>query len=128
MPKTYILNNEEFMWVTPTPWMMNSMLLREIVQSQDKQLVVSLKTGVLTSHKYPKVEKKIPEDTVIYYHYNEDTYVKLSHDLNEARGRVFGIWKEGTIEIKGRGVMITVVGNMANFDRALNTLYSDLAV
>jgi len=109
-------------------------------------LVVSLKTGVLTSHKYPKGErdgvtymhydsntglltsKKIPESAIIFYHYNEDTYVKLPHNVDEAIIRVASIWKNGTIEVKDRGVAITVLGNMTNFDRAMRKLYEDLAV
>ena len=128
MPKTYILNGEEFMYVTPNPFFMNSTMLRGVVQDEERQLVVSLKTGLLTSHRYPKVEKKIPEETVIYYHYNQDTYVKLSHDVNKALERVYDIWMGGAIEVKGSGKMITIIGNRVNFDRAIRKLYEDLAV
>ena len=124
--KRYELNGEEFMWVTPSVTLMNSTLIRSIVQCSERQLVVSLKTGLLTSHRCPKV--KIPKDTVIYYHYDEDTYVKLSHDVNLAIARVTSTGVMGTIEIKGVGVALHVLGNLANFSRAMKKLYKDLEV
>jgi hypothetical protein len=133
MSKRYTINGEEFMWVTPSPWLMNSTMLSGIVQDDTRQLVVSLETGVLTTHKYPK--KKIPEDTKIYYKPEEDTFVLLSHDIDEALKRIYtlasphhylnGVY--GHIIVKGSERMVTYLGNKNNFERAMKQLYKDLA-
>jgi Ribonuclease G/E len=128
MNKRYVLNGEEFMWVTPSVNLMNSRMLSDIVNSDERQLVVSLETGVLTTHKYPK--KKIPEDVVIYFHYDNDTYVKLSHNVDEALTRISKLKlysSDGEVIVKNSLRKITYVGNWVNFERAMKQLYKDLA-
>jgi hypothetical protein len=130
MNKRYVLNGEEFMWVTPSVNLMNSRMLSDIVNSDERQLVVSLSTGVLTTHKYPK--KKIPEDTKIYYKPEEDTFVLLSHDVDEALKRIYTYANSyqnlayGCIIVKGSDRIITYLGNKNNFERAMKKLYKDL--
>jgi hypothetical protein len=126
----YMLNGEEFMWVTPSVALMNSKMLSSIVNSDQRQLVVSLKTGLLTTHKYPH-KKEIPESVSIYYHYEGDTYIKLSHDVEVALKRVAHIYTTvcgfGDVIVKNEGVKINLLGNWSNFERAMYQLYNDLA-
>ena len=130
MSQRYTLNGEEFMWVTPSVALMNSKMLSSIVNSDQRQLVVSLKTGLLTTHKYPH-KKEIPASVAIYYHYEGDTYIKLSHDVEVALKRVAHIYTTqsgyGEVIVKNEGVKINMLGNWNNFERAMYQLYNDLA-
>jgi hypothetical protein len=130
MSQRYTLNGEEFMWVTPSVALMNSKMLSSIVNSDQRQLVVSLKTGLLTTHKYPP-KKEIPASVAIYYHYEGDTYIKLSHDVEDALKRVAHIYTTvcgfGEVIVKHEGVKINLLGNWTNFERSMRKLYNDLA-
>lgn len=131
--KRYMLNGEEFMWVTPSVALMNSKMLSGIVNSDQRQLVVNMGTGLLTTHKYPH-KKEIPSNVSIYYHYEGDTYIKLSHDVEVALKRVAHIYTTvcgyGEVIVKNEGariVNINMLGNWSNFERAMYQLYNDLA-
>lgn len=65
MSKIVVINGYQYMEVTPTPYLMRSKTLSDILDRGDK-LLVNLETGYLTTNK-TKFKRSYPEQPIVVY-------------------------------------------------------------